>query len=386
MDPKLELIIGADLVPTESNYREFCEGRAEDLCGQEIMQRLLEADFRIFNLETPLVHTLCPIPKCGPNLSAPVCTIRGIRSLNPSLLTLANNHILDQGQEGILSTMETLQKYAIPFVGAGNSLQEASSPYILQKEGISVGIYACAEHEFSIASETSAGANPFDPLESYDHVSSLKKKCDYVIVLYHGGKEYYRYPSPNLQKYCRKFVEKGADLVICQHSHCIGCMENYQQGILVYGQGNFLFDHSEHECWQTSILLEVTFQGKGGKPQIQAIPIRKHQNTVRLAQGEDRLRILHDFDQRSDEIKNPEVVQQKYLEFSRNSLYQTLGRFQSVPGKWVLRFLRMFGRDGAEKWYWNHFLLRGQYLQMRNAMECEAWREMLICALSNWKK
>ena len=98
------------------------------------------------------------------------------------------------------STTDILNKHGIPFVGIGDNLSEASKPYIIQKEEFNIGIYACAEHEFSIATENSSGANPFDPLEGLDHIQALKGKCDYVIVLYHGGKEHYRYPSPNLKK------------------------------------------------------------------------------------------------------------------------------------------------------------------------------------------
>lgn len=61
-------------------------------------------------------------------------------------------------------------------------------------------------------------------------------------MLYHGGKEYYRYSSPNLQKTCRKMTEKGADLVLCQHSHCIGSYEEYNDSTILYGQGNFIFN------------------------------------------------------------------------------------------------------------------------------------------------
>lgn len=97
-----------------------------------------------------------------------------------------------------------------------------------------------------------------------------------MIVLYHGGKEQYRYPSPNLQKTCRKLVEKGADLVVCQHSHCIGCREEYLQGTIVYGQGNFLFDDEENEYWQTSLLIMISDDFE-----VKYIPLKKNKNTVR---------------------------------------------------------------------------------------------------------
>ncbi len=109
----------------------------------------------------------------------------------------------------------------------------------------------------AIADEKTSGANLFAPLESMEHILNLKNVCDYVIVLYHGGKEHYRYPSPQLQKICRKMAEKGADLVICQHSHCIGCMEKYNNATIVYGQGNFIFAGADDEYWNTSLLITV---------------------------------------------------------------------------------------------------------------------------------
>jgi len=219
----MQLLIAADLVPTESNIDLFNKADIKTLLGEELFSIWNSADVRIFNLEVPLVDKRKPIDKCGPNLIAPKSTAKGIKALKPSLITLANNHIMDQGIQGLNSTREVLNSYNIPYIGVGDNLFEASKPYILNQKGLKIGIYACAEHEFSIAEENKPGANPFDPLESLDHIYNLKKKCDYVIVLYHGGKEHYRYPSPYLQKVCRKMVDKGANLVITQHSHCIGC-------------------------------------------------------------------------------------------------------------------------------------------------------------------
>ncbi|MFW6015997.1 MAG: hypothetical protein ACOCRK_06130 [bacterium] len=63
---------------------------------------------------------------------------------------------------------------------------------------LKTGIYTCADHEFTIATCNSPEENPFDSIESVDHIKDLKKRCDYLIVLYHEGKEHYRYPSPYL--------------------------------------------------------------------------------------------------------------------------------------------------------------------------------------------
>ena len=57
-------------------------------------------------------------------------------------------------------------------------------------------------------------------------------------------------------------VEKGVDLVICQHSHCIGCLEEYEESTIVYGQGNFIFDYSDSEFWESSLLIRISIENK----------------------------------------------------------------------------------------------------------------------------
>ena len=250
-------LIGADLVPTKSNYDLFIKGDARMLVGDELKGILEKAYYRVFNLETPLTDDEKPIIKMGPNLIAPTTTIEAYKALEIDLLTLANNHILDQDIQGLTTTIETLERAGIKYFGTGEDVISAAEPHIFTFNNKKIGIYACVEHEFSIVEENRPGANPFDPLWSLDHVAELKKSVDFVIVLYHGGKEHYRYPSPLLQKTCRRLVDKGADLVICQHSHCIGCEEKYKGSTIVYGQGNFIFDDSDDECWQTSLLVII---------------------------------------------------------------------------------------------------------------------------------
>mgnify|MGYP000858719447 CR=1 FL=1 len=211
------IIVGADIVPTELNMNLFINGDIEALLEEGILDILEKSDLRIFNLETPLCDVAKPIPKCGPNLLAPIASAKGISAIKPSLLGLANNHILDHDEQALLKTLEVLDNEGINHCGAGKNLEAAKRPFILNSNGLKIGVYTCVEHEFTIATENSAGANPYEPLESFDHVVELKKSCDYIIVLYHGGREQYRYPSPNTQKTCRKFIEKGAELVITQH-------------------------------------------------------------------------------------------------------------------------------------------------------------------------
>lgn len=370
----MKMIIGADLVPTKSNQELFIAGDAEALIGTDLKQILDRADYRIFNLEVPLTDIEKPIEKCGPNLIAPTETIKGYMAMGVNVLTLANNHILDQGEQGLQSTCEVLQQHGITYIGVGQTLQEVAKPHIVDFADKKVGIYACAEHEFSIVTEHTAGANPFDPLESPDHVAALKSQCDFVIVLYHGGKEHYRYPSPNLQKNCRKLVDKGADLVICQHSHCIGCAEKYNNGTIVYGQGNFLFDHSNSEYWKTSLLIQIN-----EKFEISYLPLVKKENTVRLSDDEQ---ILRDFEKRSEEIRKDGFIEEKYAEFAKSMLEQYLWSFSGMRRGFLHRAINKASGYRFSAWVLRRKYSKSEHLAMQNFIECEAHRELLLKGLS----
>lgn len=370
----MKIIIGADLAPTQSNFGLFSSSDVNALLGNELLSLLKSVDMRIFNLEVPLCDKQEPIHKCGPNLIAPISTISGIKVIHPTLLTLANNHILDQGEQGLKSTEEMLNN-KIPFIGAGENLSEACKPFISEQDGVKIGIYACAEHEFSIATEKSAGANPFDPLESFDHIHSLKEKCDYVIVLYHGGKEHYPYPSPNLQKVCRKMVQKGASLVICQHSHCIGCYEEYKNNTIIYGQGNFLFDISDSELEKTSLLIKISINDE---VQMEYIPIVKAGNGVVLADNQTAKEVLVSFHKRSDEILKEGFIEQQYRKFALKNRNTYLRRFSGFS-KW----LSFIDQKLLKGFLVRHKYNKMQLLAMQNYIECEAHRELIIAGLKS---
>ena len=367
--------IGADFVPTNSNTDLFIRGDVNALVGDELKDVLDRASYRIFNLELPLTNNKKPIIKNGPSLIAQRDTIKAYKELRVDLLTLANNHIMDQGVQGLNSTIETLADENINYLGAGDNISESAKPFVFEFAGKTIGVYACAEHEFSVADENTPGANPYDPLWSFDHVLELKKNTDYVIVLYHGGKELYRYPSPMLQKTCRRFVDKGADLVICQHSHCIGCEEKYHEKTIVYGQGNFLFDHSDNECWKTSLLIKVD-----SNFEVSYIPLMKVGMGVRLAEELKSKEIMEGFCTRSKEIENTKIVEKKYEE-----LAERIQEFYlySISGKKALPFrvINKITRGALVKLYLMRVYKLESIVKIYNFIECEAHRELLAYGL-----
>ena len=372
----MSILIGADICPRVSYFDLFINSRTDELLGEDLTKLLQTSDFNIFNLECPLADKDSPIEKLGPSFRAPVACANGLKSMRVNLVTLANNHIKDQNVEGVRSTIKALNDVGIDYVGAGRNIEEARQLYTHSINGKTIGIYACAEHEFSIATQELAGANPFDPLESLEHIQRARKNSDYLIVLYHGGNEHYRYPSPNLQKVCRKIVENGADLVVCQHSHCIGCKEKYLTCTIIYGQGNFLSTSKHnHECWKTSLLIEIT-----DDLDVRYIPLMKEGYGVRIAAGDNASKIMGDFENRSNEIQNIGFVEHTYKNFADNSLQGYIFSFTGMDTSIISRFLNKVSRGGFGI-HKTQKIKRRKAVVYRDYIECESHRELFLKGL-----
>ncbi|MBP3818615.1 MAG: CapA family protein, partial [Butyrivibrio sp.] len=342
---------------------------------------LTASDANIFNLETPLCDELDPIVKCGPNLHAKSACVNGLKAMHVTAMGCANNHTLDQGEKAMFHTKQLLMEQGIDVFGIGANLAEAVKPYIIEKNGHKVGIYACAEHEFTIATETKAGANPYDALYSFDHVAELKAVCDYVIVMFYGGKEYYRYPSPDIRRICHRFVEKGADLVVTQHTHCIGCRENYQDGVIIYGQGIFIFEQgafADKEFYANGLLLKISI---GKSKSIEEIPVILQENgSLSIGDEKERLAIISDYNGRSQEINIAGFCERKYKVFSQDYVESYLRiPLGYINANIVLRIInRLLGRK-----LFMSMTNQKHRLSLSNVIECEAHRELFIKGLKN---
>ncbi len=381
---KINILVGADLVPTKANKDLFIEGNAVKLVGEKLNDILTNSDARVFNLETPLIEKETPILKVGPNLGIDKETIKGIKALNPSFLTLANNHIMDHGVEGLETTIDTLKKNNIEFGGIGKNIEEASKIYIKNIGNIKIGFYCCVESEFSNATENTPGANYFDVFNSFEHVNNISKNVDFLIILYHGGKEYYPYPSPLLQKRCRKFIDNGADIVICQHSHCIGCEENYNNKKIIYGQGNFLFDLMNRKEWENGLLIKLTISKNHVLNDFSYIVTQKVNNRITLADSTTSKKILDEMKMRSNQIKEQNFIKENYADFSKESIYMILKRLDYFSSTLLFKGLNLLSKRRFERFYFNKFYLKRKALSIQNTIDCEAWQELLLEGVKNY--
>ena len=369
------ITICGDLCPTNDTLSLF-ESINEAGLFNDVLPLLKKSDFVFGNLEFVLTKESVGVEKTGPILIGKPEFSSVFKKAGFDLLSLANNHIKDCGEDGVKSTMDTLEENKLSHFGAGKNIEEAKRPYITEINGLKIAFIAFAEQEFNCASEKEYGANYFDPYEDLDFIESVKKQVDFLFVIYHGGIEYYEYPSPLLQKKCRKFIDKGADLVTCQHSHCIGTIENYKDKNIVYGQGNTIFGYREGDnSWNQGLILQLKVENDILKMDYKGVTATKENGILLMTEKESQI-LKEEIEERSKKITDPKFIEDSWLQFciKKESLYlpQYLGlnRYFIHLNRWTNNKLVSF-------------LFLKKYLRSsHNIMRCEAHNEVIQTILN----
>ncbi len=269
----MKLIVAGDYCP-RLRVSDAVEKNDFSSILAEIKPILADSDYSIVNFEC----SVCnggeePIVKCGPNLYSPIKGVETLKWAGFDCVTLANNHFLDYGEDGVRKSLNFFSEFGLDSVGGGINLEAASRVLYKTIAEINVAIINCCEHEFSIATPKTGGSNPLNPIQQFYAIKEARSKADLVLVIVHGGNEHYQLPSPRMKELYRFFVDVGADVVVNHHQHCYSGYEIYKRKPIVYGLGNFLFDHkTNRNCiWNEGYMLKIIYK-KGEEVNFELIP------------------------------------------------------------------------------------------------------------------
>jgi len=265
MSDMVRIVVTGDTHLGGGRVKELAlKGDTNSLFG-DFLPILKGADLSITNLESPLIDNGEPIAKTGPNLKSPVAAAGVLKRAGFGLVTLANNHIMDYGSEGLRSTLDACHKAGVATTGAGSSLHEAKKPFIHEIRGVRISVINIAENEFGTTMNGTAGCYPMNPVDNYYAIREAAAAADKVIVIVHGGHEHYELPSPRIKETYRFYADAGADAVIGHHTHCTGPVESYRGTPIFYSIGNFLFDkpyRGEVTGWNIGVMAELLIDEK----------------------------------------------------------------------------------------------------------------------------
>lgn len=371
---KTKINIGGDFCIT-SQYV------SKTLFSKEITELFKKSDINIVNLECPIIEgSEVKIIKTGPHLYSTEEIFEQLKAINVHIVALANNHILDFGEKGLESTFESCRRNSISFVGAGSSLTEATFPVIVESNGVRVGFVNFCENEWSVATDKSGGANPLDLIENLKQIRLAREMADFVLVIIHGGHEFYNLPSPRMLKTYRFFAENGADAVIGHHTHCISGYEIHKNIPIFYSLGNMIFTKPEKsEEWYKGIILQLTLET--GKPiHFELHPIMQSQKDYKLTLSENAQKenVLSEVKAFSDIICNKIELEKKW-DFFISSKKRNINYFSPIsfiPGKYLQAALYRLGINKI-------FMRKQGLIQILNNIRCEAHRDITISVLNN---
>lgn len=172
-----------------------------------------------------------------------------LNDLGVDIAGLANNHVLDYGKDALTDTFTTLTDAGIEYVGAGNSLEEASKLIIkTDAKGRTYGFLA-ASHVIPVGSWNVVDSQPgefcfYDETDLLRAISEADSKVDYLFVMVHWGVEHTTELTDYQSNDGHKFIDAGADAVIGMHSHCLQPVEYYNGKPIFYSLGNFIFNQN----------------------------------------------------------------------------------------------------------------------------------------------
>lgn len=269
---------------------DFCTEHPERIVMGEGLRTLLqETDVSILNFEGPLQSSTPNHPNSHVLLQSDRSPQWCIDN-HFSIVSLANNHINDFGEEGSFRTKNAFPEGSAIGLGVWG---EAYSVKVISVKGLRIGISAVSSADLgSLKDEWSDSlktGSAWINHPCYDRIiKDAKSQCDYLFVFAHAGIEYMPYPLPEWRDRYRSLIDMGADAVIATHPHIPQSFEEYKGHPIFYSLGNFYFDwfheSKKPEHWDDSlvVLLEI----ENGKMSYRIIPVSRQQEKIDITKSD----------------------------------------------------------------------------------------------------
>lgn len=269
-------------------------GDISDAIAPDLIQEMQSADILMVNNEFPYSDRGTPLADKQFTFRAKPSTVSYLDDLGVDIVSLANNHAYDYGEQAFLDTLSTLEEAGMPYVGAGRNLEEASRPVYYIINNMKIAFISATQIERSDnpdtkgATDSSAGVfRCWNGEKLLETIKDAKENSDYVIVYLHWGTENDADIDWAQEKQAAEVAEAGADLIIGDHPHCLQPIGVVQDVPVIYSLGNFWFNSKTVDTG----LFKVTLN-QDGLQTCQFIPCLQSGCKTVLLQGSEKERVL----------------------------------------------------------------------------------------------
>jgi len=258
----------------DGTSRPVLTGLGYDYPFAQVRQYFSGSQIVFGNLEGPLTDRGTPdADKKFVFHSPPAKVSAALKNAGFNVVSLANNHTLDYGADGLAQTVETLDAAGIQHAGAGANLMAARQPAMFQIDGQRVAIlaYSITLPDNFYAEENKAGTAFGHEEQVRDDVIAARMQADIVLVSFHWGQE----GKTELREYQTHLghlaIDSGASAVIGHHPHILQGIERYKDGLILYSLGNFTFGSYSTNSVRSAV-AQLHFRN-GRLQQLQMFPI-----------------------------------------------------------------------------------------------------------------
>lgn len=282
------------------NGGDIGNGIAPDLIGE-----MQSADIMMLNNEFAYSDRGAPTPEKQFTFRARPDSVAYLTDMGVDIVSLANNHAYDYGEQALLDSLQILQAEGIPYVGAGVNEQEASAPVYFIINDMKIAFISATQIErldnpdTKGATETSPGVfRCFNGEKLMQTVAQAKEESDFVVVYIHWGTENQEETDWLQNKQAPELVEAGADLIIGDHPHILQRIEIIDGVPVIYSLGNFWFNSKPLDTGMVKVTIS-----EEGLQSFQFIPCQQVNCRTSMLEGEEKSRVLGEMRRMSGNVQ-----------------------------------------------------------------------------------
>lgn len=260
-DGEITLLFAGDVYFSEHVLNAYDRaGGIHGVLDEKLRGEIHDADIFMVNQEFPFTERGTKAADKQFTFRLPESRFHLMKEMEIDIVTLANNHILDFGPEGITDSIALLKENGIRYVGAGENLNEAKKLEIMEVKGKKIGFLGTSrvymDGSWAAGADHPGVFSTYDPTLAVEEIKKARELVDYLVVYVHWGVERETTPKEYQKTMGQQYIDAGADLVIGSHPHVLQPIEYYKEKPIVYSLGNFVFGSSIPQTELLKVVLD----------------------------------------------------------------------------------------------------------------------------------
>ena len=331
----MKLLFTGDYCPAEIDFRDFS-------IDPDLLALLESAEAVFGNLECPFTRKSAVRKGQFINLKAEPET----NSLTEKFtaFSLANNHILDFGEEGARDTIDFLHNTGIKHFGYGRTPEEAAMPCRIKSGGGTVALFGITQ--WYVGNKSKSGTCSDRNRRLFQNIRECRESGDFIVVMPHWNYEFADFPSPASRKLAERLLLCGANLIVGAHPHVVNGLESFGDKSVAYSLGNFLVspkllfseNNTDSRRWQ-SILLECSVSSNFQQHTLAFHPVQFSENSIELMTGENKEQFIRKFNRLNSFFESGKPLKKAFYGQAPLIFYRVSSNMKSMnneQGLWTI--------------------------------------------------